>query len=108
MKNSVKPEMKEVETSLIDRPGEMAREQIDPEYIKELSESIKAIGLLEPILIRPKENRYEIIAGHCRFLAVSSLGWERINCVISEMDDTTTVMARATENLARKDISPIE
>jgi hypothetical protein len=41
-------------------------------------------------------------------LAVLSLERETINCVIAEMDDTTTIMARATENLARKDISPIE
>jgi ParB/RepB/Spo0J family partition protein len=108
MKKTTGPESKEIPLNMIDQPIEMARKKIDQEYITELSESIKAQGLLQAILVRPKGSRFEIIAGHCRYLATEKLGKETIRCDVAVMDDTSTVMARATENLARSDITPIE
>jgi ParB family chromosome partitioning protein len=104
------PEKKIIEIAmhLIDEPGAMARLDIDPEKVKELSESIREVGLLQPISVRPVDDRYEIIAGHRRFLASKMLHKKTISCIVSDMDEKTTLIARATENLAREDISVVE
>lgn len=103
-----KSQVKMVEMGLIDEPDGIIRLRIDPEKIDELAESIKAIGQLQPILIRPKDKRYEIVYGHRRFLATQRLGKARILSTVRELDNQTTALMRATENIAREDISPIE
>jgi len=100
--------VKMVEMGLIDEPEGVIRLDIDPEKIIELSESIKAIGQLQPILLRPKGKRYEIVYGHRRFMAVQRLGQARILATIKDLNDEITALMRATENIAREDITPIE
>jgi len=97
-----------VEMGLIDEPSGIIRMEIDQEKIEELAESIKAIGQLQAILIRPKDKRYEIVFGHRRFLAAQRLGHARIRATIKDLDDATTALMRATENIEREHITPIE
>ena len=92
----------------IDPPMKAARFEVDPEKIEELSRSILEVGQLQPILLRPANGRFEIIAGHRRFLACKSHNAKTIRAVILEQDDETCIIARATENLAREDLSPVE
>ena len=92
----------------IDPPTKAARFEVDPEKIEELSKSILEVGQLQPILIRPRNGRYEIIAGHRRYLATKVLNQKTIKAVILEKDDEETILWRATENLAREDLSPVE
>jgi len=94
--------------SLIDEPPRVARREINAADIKELGDSIKAIGLLQPILVRPMGGRYEIIAGHRRFLAHVSAGLTKIRCLSKTMTDQEAALARATENLGRVDLTPLE
>ena len=103
-----KETVSEIEMGLIDEPDGIIRMEIDPEKLLELSESIKAIGQLQPILVRPKGKRYEIVYGHRRFLAAQLLDRTRILASVKNIDDATTALMRATENIAREDISPIE
>jgi len=103
-----KDPIKLIEMGLIDEPDGVIRLDINPDTILELSESIKAIGLLQPILVRPKGERYEIVFGHRRFLATQKLGAARIMATIRGLDDPTTALMRATENMAREDITPVE
>jgi len=100
--------VKMIEMGLIDEPDGIIRLKIDTEKIEELAESIKAIGQLQPILVRPKGKRYEIVYGHRRFLATQRLGKARILSTVRELNNETTALMRATENIAREDISPIE
>lgn len=100
--------VKMIEIGLIDEPAGIIRLDIDQDKIIELSESIRAIGQLQPILVRPKGKRYETVYGHRRMLAVQRLGKARILATIKDLDDETTALMRATENIAREDISPIE
>ncbi|MBA7494476.1 Nucleoid occlusion protein [subsurface metagenome] len=100
--------VKMVEMGLIDEPEGVIRLEIDPDKIIELSESIKAMGQLQPILIRPKGERYEIVYGHRRFMAVQRIGKARILATVKELDDQTTALIRATENIEREDITPVE
>lgn len=92
----------------IDPPGAIDRLDIDPDKISELAESISEVGLLQPILLRPLNGRYEIVAGHRRFLAHQKLALSVIDAVVKEMTDQEAAIARASENLAREDLSPFE
>ena len=108
MRKAKEPAEKQVEIGLIDEPEGIIRMEIDPEGIETLAASIKAIGQLQAILVRPKGDRFEIVYGHRRFLACQKLGQARIRASVKELDDITCAIMRATENVERVDISPIE
>ena len=94
--------------ALIDPPTLADREGIDPEGIRELADSIKAQGLLQPLVIRPNGSRYEVTAGHRRYLAVSSLGFTHVTCNVKNLTDKESRLARAVENGQRENLTPIE
>lgn len=98
----------EIDLSLIDEPNGILRMDIDPEYIAELAQSIKEIGLLQSILLAIQGERYEIVAGHCRYLAHIKAGLPRIRATVRQMTRQEIVIARATENLDRRDLTPVE
>jgi len=99
---------KAIKLDLIDEPTGVLRMEIDQEYVSELAQSIKEIGQLQDILLAVQGDRYEIVAGHMRFLAHQLAGIPRINAKVRKMTRREIVIARATENLARKDLTPIE
>ena len=103
-----KSKIAEVGLALIDEPKAMARMEIDPGAIAELAQSISEIGLLQPVVLREDAGRYEIIAGHRRFLAHKRLELSTIKAIIKIMSDQEAIIARATENLARVDLTPLE
>ena len=70
--------------------------------------SIREHGLLQPILIRPLVNGFEIVAGHRRFKACRSLRWRFIPCKLREMSDKQAYEIQLTENIQRKSMDPIE
>jgi ParB/RepB/Spo0J family partition protein len=76
--------------------------------LTELTESIKEKGVLQPILVRPKGNRFEIIAGHRRFRAAKLAGLEVVPAVIKEMTDKEAHEAQLVENCQREDLSPMD
>lgn len=76
--------------------------------IETLALSIREHGLLQPILIRPLEHGFEIVAGHRRFQACRSLRWRFISCKIRELSDKQAFEIQLTENLQRKSMDPIE
>jgi ParB family chromosome partitioning protein len=102
------PKIVMVPLEKIDRPSSVARDLIDPQKIIELAESIRSEGLLEPIILRPMNGRYEIIGGDRRYLAHQHLKATNIAAIIKEMDDQTATVCRAVENLQRVDLSPME
>ncbi|MBA7474178.1 Nucleoid occlusion protein [subsurface metagenome] len=108
MAKALKQKITEVDLSRVDPPKEHIRRKIDPEYISELAKSISEIGLLQPVLLRPDGERYEVVAGHCRFLAHKQIEAPTIRAIVRVMTDQETAVARATENLGRVDLSPIE
>jgi ParB family chromosome partitioning protein len=76
--------------------------------MESLMSSIKEHGLLQPILIRPRLNGFEIVAGHRRFHACKSLRWRFISCKIREMSDKQAFEIMLTENIQRKSMDPVE
>lgn len=99
---------KVLELSLIDRPEHISRMEIDQERIKELADSIRERGLMQPIIVHPKGDRYGIIAGDRRFLAHELLGLEKIMCYIRNISGKEVKIDRAIENLQREDLTAFE
>ena len=73
-----------------------------------LKYSIKEHGLLQPIVIRPLEHGFEIVAGHRRFTACRSMRWRFIPCKIRDLSDKQAYEIQLTENIQRKSMDPIE
>ena len=99
---------RDVPLGLIDVPEHPDRDFIDTEYIGELADSIREIGLLQPIILRSVNSRFELVAGHCRYLAHKSLGRATISSIVKSLTDQEVVLARAVENLQRVDLTIIE
>lgn len=85
------------------------RRHFDAEQLQELAESIKTTGgLLQPIIVRPKNEKYEIIAGERRWRAAQLAGLNEVNCLISNYSDEQALQASIIENVNRTDLNPIE
>jgi len=92
----------------IDRPVKISRELIDPERVRELAESIREVGLLEPVILRRVNGRFEMVAGDRRYLAHKLLGEKEIKAIVKELDDRDTVVIRGIENLQRVNLTASE
>jgi len=108
MARAKKPRIYEIPLDKIERPKAIIRMDIDPDYIKELAQSISEMGLLQPILLSADGDNYEIVAGDCRYLAHKELGLSTITALVKQMKPEEIGLARATENIARTDLTPIE
>jgi ParB family transcriptional regulator, chromosome partitioning protein len=84
------------------------RKSIDRDKLAELSESIKAHGLLSPILVRKFNTKYEIIAGERRFHACKMAGIERVPVIVKDVSDDDSFRLSLIENLQREDLNPME
>jgi ParB family chromosome partitioning protein len=101
-------EMVFLDLEKVDPPVDAARDLIDPEQVRELAESIRSQGLLQPILVRPINGRFEVVAGHRRYLAHRLIGEVKIKSLVKEMTDEEVEVVRAIENDQREDLNPIE
>ena len=84
------------------------RTHMDEAALAELTASIEASGLLQPVVVRPRNGRYELIAGERRWRAVQRLGWTKIPAVVKDVDDQTLLTLALIENLQRNDLSAID
>ena len=101
-----------IELDRIDNPKFHDRTYIDFESLEELKENIKQYGLIEPIVVRPKGDRYERIAGFRRLQAVKKLyeetkndKWKKIQSIVLDVDDNTAIAIMLSENIHREDLS---
>ncbi|NPB03464.1 MAG: ParB/RepB/Spo0J family partition protein [Thermotogae bacterium] len=85
------------------------RRNFSQEELKDLAESIKRHGLLQPIVVREREGYYEIIAGERRWRAAKLAGLDRVPAIIKEVQDEKEMLIFALiENLQREDLNPVE
>ncbi len=89
-------------------PKTQPRRYFDSEAMNSLIASIQKDGILQPILVRPVENSYEVVAGERRYRAALSLKLSDIPVVIKELSDQESYLIALTENLQREDLNPIE
>ncbi len=93
----------------IQRGKYQPRRDIHPEALEELAESIRAQGVMQPIVVRPiGEDKYEIIAGERRWRATQLAGIDKIPAVIREVSDEAAIAMALIENIQREDLNPIE
>lgn len=81
--------------------------------VTELAASIAEVGLLEPLVVQPDHDRYQLLAGHRRLAAVQQLGWTEVPAVIRPvesdgLDDASRIVIQLVENLQRRDLDPFE
>ena len=81
---------------------------IDDEKMADMIESIKEYGVLTPIIVRPKEDNYEVISGHRRKFACKQLGIRKIPAIIKELDDDESTILMIDSNIQREEILPSE
>ena len=84
------------------------RKRFDENSIKELALSIREYGILNPILVRKKDDKYEIIAGERRYRAAKLLGMKEIPAIVKDITDERMLEIALIENLQRENITPIE
>ena len=80
----------------------------DEDGLKELSESIKQHGIIQPLVLRKLGNKYEIIAGERRYKAATMAGLQTVPCIISNIDDNQSAEIALVENIQRRNLTPIE
>ena len=93
----------------IERSPFQPRREFREDELKELAESLKNNGLVQPPTVRKNaQGRYELIAGERRLRAAQLAGWDKIRVTLVEADDQTAAVMTTTENLQREDLNPIE
>ncbi len=100
--------IREISLDAIDPNPFQPREKFDNESLEELALSIKAHGVLEPVILRAKGKRYEIIAGERRYKASKLAGLKTIPAIIKNYNDLKTMEIALVENLQREDLNPLE
>ena len=84
------------------------RKEFSADELKELADSIRSNGLLQPVAVRSVAGGYELVAGERRLRAVMSLGWPTVPAIVRDYDDRTMLTLALIENLQRADLNPIE
>ena len=104
-----RPSLQLLSTDQLVRGEYQPRRHFDSAQLQELADSIKTTGgLLQPIVVRPKNGKYEIVAGERRWRAAQLAGINEINCLISNYTDEQALQASIIENVSRADLNPIE
>ncbi len=92
----------------IDINQDQPRKAFDQEAMQQLADSIREVGILQPILVQPLRGRYMIIAGERRFRAAMLAGLSTVPCIEKDMDALQKRLTALIENLQRQDLNPIE
>lgn len=107
--NSQDQQLRELPVDLIQRGKYQPRRDMDPQALEELASSIKAQGVMQPIVVRPiAGERFEIIAGERRWRATQQAGLDSIPAVIRDVPDEAAIAMALIENIQREDLNPIE
>jgi len=98
----------EVAADFIETNPFQPRKHIDDEHLKELSESIKSDGVLQPVVVRRRGSRYELIMGERRLRAARLAGVAMIPVVVRDVSDADALRLAIVENIQRENLNPIE
>lgn len=103
--------LRELPVDLIERSRYQPRVDFNEDALQELADSIRAQGVIQPLVVRPLEghpNRYELIAGERRWRAAQLAGLHEVPAVIREVDDQAAMAMALIENIQRQALNPIE
>jgi len=102
------PAVRELPIAAIRPNPKQPRHHIDEKALGELETSIRDQGILQPLLVRPAAEGYELIAGERRFLAAQRAGLDRVPVVVRDFADQQILEASLVENLQREDLDPMD
>ena len=108
MDDKEKENVQDIKISEIRANKNQPRKKFDEEKIRELSDSIKEHGVLQPIIVRKKDGGYELVAGERRWRAAQKAGIEKIPAIIKDLSDADVMEIALIENLQREDLNPLE
>jgi len=101
-------EIQHVPLAKIVRNPAQPRTQFDPSAIAELAASIRERGVLQPVLLRPAGDGYQLVAGERRFLAAREAGFSSIPAIIRPLTDRESLLIALIENIQRENLNPID
>lgn len=84
------------------------RTHFDPQSIRELADSIRERGVLQPVLIRPSGDQYQLVAGERRFLAAREAGFSSIPAIVRPLTDRESLLIALIENVQRENLNPVD
>ncbi len=105
---SKKAEDTSIDISNIFSNPEQPRKKFDEEALNELANSISEHGILEPIIVSPRDNKFIIVAGERRFKAASKVGLKKVPVIVKDLSDETIAEIAIIENIQREDLTAIE
>ena len=98
----------EISTSSIVANQYQPRTTFDEKRLKELSDSIKKHGIIQPLLVREDGNKFELVAGERRLRAAKIAGIKKVPVVVAKINDTQSLEIAILENVQREDLNPLE
>ena len=98
----------EIDIQLIDINPNQPRKNFDAEKLRELAESIRQHGIIQPLVLKPEKARYLIVAGERRYRAARMAGLKQVPAVIKEVTDQELLQLSIIENIQREDLNPWE
>ena len=107
-KSSENEKIVELEISLLAPNNEQPRREFDDDKLDELAQSIKYHGVIQPIIVRKKNEGYEIVAGERRWRASKKASLKKVPCIIKEIEQLKSTEIALIENIQREDLNPIE
>ncbi len=100
--------LSEIDIDRIQRGRYQPRQVFEPEALQELADSISAQGVIQPIVVRPDGDHFELVAGERRWRAAQLAGLQKIPAVIRKLDARATAAVALIENIQREDLNPLE
>ncbi len=97
-----------LDVGLIDPNRDQPRKRFDQEKMEQLAQSIREVGVLQPLLVAERNGRYQIIAGERRWRAARLAGLDQVPCVVREAEQLQRMQIALVENLQRDDLNPVE
>lgn len=101
-------ELLEIDLDLIEPNSEQPRTRFTENNLEELTQSIRANGIVQPIIVRRKGSRFQLVAGERRWRAAQRAGFQKIPAVVKEVSDEKLLELALIENIQRQELNPIE
>jgi ParB family chromosome partitioning protein len=101
-------ELSQLPVEQIQRGKYQPRREMDPQTLEELANSIRAQGIIQPLIVRPMDGKYEIIAGERRWRAAQLAGLTEVPVIIRDIPDEAASAIALIENIQRENLNPIE
>lgn len=98
----------EININQVEPDRDQPRKTFNEDELNELADSIKGIGIFQPLLVQKKDDYYEIVAGERRWRAAKIAGLKEVPCIVREFSEIEKVEIQLIENIQREDLNPIE